>query len=127
MLVRIVLGIAMVYHGYSKVVPAGGLHGDPMSAMNHWAHVVQGMGLPRWLGYVSALTEFVGGICLILGLLTRLCAFLVTINLLVATLMVNIHRGYSGSEYSIALAAMAFLVLVAGPGKVALDRRLGLT
>src|SRR5947209_2649822 len=127
MLVRIVLGIAMVYHGYSKVVPAGGFHGDHMSAVNHWAHVVQGMGLPRWLGYVSALTEFVGGIFLILGLLTRFCAFLVTINLLVATLMVNIHRGYSGSEYSVALAAMAFLVLVAGPGKAALDRRLGLT
>src|SRR4051812_16449176 len=110
MLVRIVLGVAMVYHGYSKVIPAGGLHGDHMSAMNHWAHIVQGMGMPRWLGYVSAVTEFLGGIFLILGLLTRLCSLFVTINMLVATLIVNIHKGYSGSEYSIALAAMAFLV-----------------
>jgi putative oxidoreductase len=127
MLLRIVLGVAMVFHGYSKVVPAGGLQGDHLSALNHWAHIVQGMGLPRWLGYVSALTEFVGGIFLILGLLTRFCAFLVTVNMLFAIAMVNIHKGYAGAEYSVALAAMAFLVLVAGPGKGALDRRLGLT
>ena len=98
-----------------------------MAALNHWAHFVQGLGLPPWLGYVSALTEFLGGIFLILGLLTRFCAFLVTINMLVALVRVNLHKGYSGAEYSIALAAMAFLILVAGPGKAALDRRLGLS
>ena len=127
MLVRIVLGVAMVYHGWSKVVPAGGLHGNLMAPLDHWAHYVQSLGLPRWLGYVSGLTEFVGGIFLILGLLTRFCALLVTVNLLVAIFCVTIHHGYSGSEYTLALAVMAFLLLVTGPGKAALDRRLGLS
>ena len=127
MVLRIVLGTSMVYHGWSKVIPANGLHGDPMSALNHWAHFVQGLGMPRWLGYVSGLTEFLGGIFLVLGLLTRLCAFLVTINMLVAIFWVNIHKGYAGAEYSIALAAMAFLILTTGPGKAAVDGRLGLS
>lgn len=126
MLLRIVLGAAMLYHGWSKVIPAGGLHADPMAALNRWAHSVQALGMPRWLGYVSAFTEFAGGLFLIFGLLTRFCAFLVTINMLVAIFRVNIHRGYADAEYSIALAAMAFLILTTGPGKAALDRRLGL-
>lgn len=126
MFLRIALGAAMVYHGWAKVVPGSGLHGDPMSALNHWAHFVEGLGLPRWLGYVSALTEFVGGIFLVIGLLTRLCAFLVTINMLVAIFLVNLHKGYSNAEYSVALGVMAFLILTTGPGKAAVDRRLGL-
>lgn len=116
----------MVYHGWSKVIPSGGLHGDLMAPLNHWARFVEGLGMPHWLGYASALTEFFGGIFLILGFLTRFCAFLVTLNMLVALFRLNIHKGYAGAEYSIALAAMAFLILLTGPGKAALDRRLGL-
>lgn len=43
----------------------------------------------------------------------------------VAIVAVNIHDGYSGSEYSLALAAIAILLLLAGPGKAALDRKIG--
>lgn len=98
-----------------------------MSAMNHWAHFVQGLGMPLWLGYVSALTEFLGGLFLILGFLTRFCAFLVMINMLVALVRLNIHKGYSGAELPIALVAIAFLLILTGSGKAALDRRLGLS
>lgn len=116
----------MLYHGWSKVIPGGGFHGNLMAPLDHWAHFVEGLGLPRWLGYVSALTEFLGGIFLILGFLTRFCAFMVMLNMLVALFRLNIHKGYSGAEYSISLAAMAFLILLTGAGKAALDRRLGL-
>lgn len=126
-LLRIVLGVAMVYNGWPKVIPAGGLRGNHFVALDHFAHFVQTLGLPHWLGYVSAFTEFLGGIFLILGLLTRFCAFLVTINMLAAIALVNIHRGYLGSAYTLALAAMAFLLLLTGSGKAALDRRLGLS
>ena len=117
LLLRLALGACMIYHGYGKVVPD--------NAMDHFAHYVVSLGMPYWLGYVSAFTEFAGGIFLILGLFTRLFAFLVTINMLVAIFAVTIHQGYSGSEYAIALAAMAILLLLAGPGKAALDRKIG--
>ena len=58
---RLVLGVAMVYHGYGKVIPAHGLHDRPLAALDHWSHYVGTLGLPPWLGYISALTEFLGG------------------------------------------------------------------
>jgi putative oxidoreductase len=124
-LLRMVLGVAMVYNGYSKVIPAGGLHGNSFAALEHHSHFVASLGLPYWLGYVSALTEFLGGILILLGLLTRFAAFMIAINMLVALLLVNRHHGYSGSEYSLALFAIAVMLLFTGAGAMAVDRRIG--
>ncbi|WP_260704908.1 DoxX family protein [Edaphobacter flagellatus] len=128
LLMRLVLGAAMIYHGYSKVIPAGGFHGGNMfSALERHSHYVASLGLPYWLGIVSALTEFVGGILLVLGLLTRFAAFLVAVNMLVAIVMVNRHHGYAGSEYSLALLAIAVMLFFYGAGACAMDRRFGLS
>jgi putative oxidoreductase len=127
-LMRLVLGVAMMAHGYSKVVPAGGFHrGNTFSALEHFAHYVSSLGLPWWLGYVSALTEFLGGLLILLGLLTRFAAFMIACNMAVALLLVTRHHGYSGSEYSLALFVIALMLLFYGAGTVALDRRLGLS
>jgi putative oxidoreductase len=83
--------------------------------------------MPYWLGYVSALTEFIGGIFLIFGLLTRVAAFMVAINMLFAILLVNRHHGYAGSEYTLALFVIAMMLTFCGAGAFALDRRLGLS
>jgi putative oxidoreductase len=123
---RLVLGIAMLYHGWSKVIPAGGFHGgNAFSAIERHSHYVASLGLPYWLGIVSALTEFVGGALLLLGLFTRFAAFLVSVNMLVALIMVNRHHGYSGSEYSLALLVIALMLFFYGAGVCALDRKLG--
>lgn len=117
LLMRLALGASMIFHGYSKVVPHG--------ALDHHAHYVASLGLPYWLGYVSALTEFAGGILLVLGLLTRFAAFLISINMLVALITVNRHHGYSGSEYSLALFVIAAMLVFYGAGTLALDRKIG--
>ena len=41
-------------------------------------------GLPAWLGYVSAFTEFLGGLLILVGFFTRAAAFAVFIDLFVA-------------------------------------------
>jgi putative oxidoreductase len=123
---RLVLGIAMLYHGWSKVIPPGGFHGgNAFSAIERHSHYVASLGLPYWLGIVSALTEFVGGSLLLLGLFTRFAAFLVAVNMLVALIMVNRHHGYSGSEYSLALLVIALMLFFYGAGVCALDRKIG--
>ncbi len=128
LLLRLALGMAMVYAGWPKVMPAGGFHGNNMfSALQHWDAAVLHMGLPAWLGIVSALTEFLGGILLLLGLLTRFVAVLVAINMAVALWKVNLHHGYAGSQYSLALLTMALMLAAYGSGALALDRRLGLS
>ena len=125
-LLRLVLGVAMVYNGHGKIIPAGGLHAPPLSAVEHYSRYIGSLGIPAWLGYVSAATEFFGGILVLLGLLTRFAAFMVAGNMLVALFSVNLHHGYSGSEYTLALIAMAVMLLCTGGGALALDRRIGL-
>ena len=119
LVLRLVLGAAMAYHGYQKVVPHG--------ALVHHEQFVRTLGLPGWLGIVSAWTEFAGGILLVLGLLTRFAAFMVAGNMLVALVKVNLHHGYAGAEYSLALFAMAVALVVMGGGALAADRRIGLS
>jgi putative oxidoreductase len=128
-LLRIVLGIAMLVHGFPKVlILAGAPYRIHISAaLAQSAHAATVLGLPHWFSTFSALTEFLGGILLILGLLTRFAAFLVTLDLLTFLIFSDIHHGYTGSEYPLALTAIAFLLLLTGPGKAALDRKLGLT
>jgi putative oxidoreductase len=114
---RLILGVSMAVHGYQKVLP--------VSALHHYAHYVATLGLPYWLGYVSAYTEFVGGILLVLGLFTRLAAFLVAINMLAAFVTVGIHQGFGIYNYILALAVLAIMLLFYGAGAMALDRKIG--
>jgi putative oxidoreductase len=125
LILRLVLGASMLYHGWEKVVPSNFPHGSLFSALNHYAHYIGSLGLPQWLAYVSAFTEFVGGICLVLGLFTRLFAGLVAINMAVAIFALTIHRGYGASELPLAMLAIALMLLFSGAGKAALDRRTG--
>jgi putative oxidoreductase len=125
-LLRLILGCAMIYHGYHKVIPAGSFNGhNAFSAMQHHSHVVVSLGLPYWLGYVSALTEFFGGILILLGFFTRFAAFMVAINMLVALIAVDLRHGYAHSELPLALFAIAVMLLFYGAGALALDRKIG--
>jgi putative oxidoreductase len=127
-LLRVALGVAMLVHGWEKLIPPGSLHrSHPLAGIEAFNHFVVTLGLPYWLGYVSVATEFLGGAFLIVGLLTRFWAFMVVGNMLVALWKVNIHHGYSGSEYTVALITMALMLVVAGSGAFALDRRLGIS
>ena len=127
-LIRIALGVSMVFHGWEKLIPPGGLHrSHPLAGINAFNHFVATLGLPYWLGYVSAGTEFLGGACLIFGFLTRFFAFLVLGNMLVALWKVNLHHGYAGSEYTITLITMAFMLVAAGSGALSFDRRMGIS
>jgi putative oxidoreductase len=117
LVLRLALGLSMTVHGYHKVVP----HHE----LAHFSHYVTSLGLPYWLGYVSAFTEFVGGILLIIGLLTRLAAALIAINMLVALFTIGIHQGFGIYNYMTALAAMAIMLLFYGAGTMALDRKIG--
>jgi putative oxidoreductase len=67
----------------------------------------------------------VGGVLVLLGLLTRFAAFMIACNMLVALVMVNRHHGYAGSEYPLALLVIAIMLLFYGAGTLALDRKIG--
>ena len=117
LVMRLVLGAIMTAHGYHKVF--GGLHG--------FVHAVGSMGLPSWLGYISAFTELLGGLLLIIGFFTRPAAFAISINLSVAIWKVHLHNGLLGSpdhpgyEFPLAAATLAFALIFFGGGPISLD------
>ena len=118
LVLRLAIGLSMAVHGYEKVIPHGALH--------HHAHYIATLGIPYWLGYVSAWTEFAGGILLLIGLFTRLAAAFVAINLLVALFTVGIHQGFGIYNYILALATIATTLVFYGSGALSLDRRFGI-
>ena len=94
----------------------GGLH--------HHVEMVTHLGLPAWTAYLSAFTEFLGGLLLLLGLFTRIAALGICIDLSVAILKVHLHNGMlgpGGYELPLGLAALAFALIFFGGGSIALD------
>lgn len=111
---RLTLGIIMVAHGSHKVF--GNLH--------HFAESVGGMGLPSWLGYIAAFTEFLGGLLVLAGLFTRAAAFAICIEMIVAISKVHWHNGLTadhGVEFPLAVATLAFALIFFGAGPIAMD------
>ena len=114
LVLRIVLGVIMIGHGYSKVF--GGL--------SHHAQFIRSLGLPGWLAYISAVTEFFGGILVIAGLLTRCVSLAILIDLGVAIAKVHWKHGLLGEggyQFPLALAAIAFALVFFRGGPMAFD------
>ena len=83
---------------------------------------VSGMGIPVFLAYLSCYTEFLGGILIFLGLLTRPVAVAIFINMLVATLQLSHHGFFAGhAAYPFSLMMSALIILLTGPMKYSLD------
>jgi len=113
-ILRLVLGVVMIGHGWQKV--NGHLH--------EFASHVASLWLPAWLGYVSAFTEFGGGILLIAGLFTRCVAFAVLVDMIVAIARVHWKHGFMGNggyEFPLALWAIAFALIFFGAGAISID------
>ncbi|GGP47024.1 DoxX family protein [Saccharothrix coeruleofusca] len=117
---RLALGGVFVLHGAQKVF---GLFGGP--GIDGFANYLQGLGFreARVLAWVTGVTELGGGALLVLGLLTPLAAAGI-LGVMANVLVLNHRNGFflpDGVEFEAVLAAMAFAVLFAGPGRAALD------
>ena len=111
---RLVLGAVMIAHSRHKF----------FGHMQDYAHFIASLGIPAWLGYVSALTEFVGGILVLIGLVTRFVAAAILIDMGVAIAKVHWSHGLQGTggyEFPLSLAAIAFALVLFGGGPIAID------
>lgn len=114
LVLRVVLGVVMIGHGYPKIF--GGL--------SHHVQLVSSLGLPGWWAYLSTGAEFGGGILLIAGLFTRFAALAICLDLGVAIWKVHWKNGLLGNggyQFPLALAAIAFALIFFGAGPIALD------
>jgi putative oxidoreductase len=127
LLLRVVVGALFVGHGVQKLF--GWFGGDGMAAFTQSLAKLGIQPAPFW-AYFEAGTELVGGLLLILGLLTPLAAAALIGDMLVATFKVHAGKGLwaqqGGFEYNLVLIALLVAVGLIGPGMNSLDRHVGL-
>lgn len=117
LLVRVVVGLAMILHGWSKIQhPFGWMGADST--------------MPAVLQSLAAVSEFGGGMALISGLLVPLASFGIACTMAVAFYtmafkmsapFVAASRGPS-SELPAVYFCIAVLLIALGPGRYSLDR-----
>lgn len=121
-LLRITTGALLIPHGYGKLFTPGALEGT--------GQFFESVGFtPGYeLALLVGLVEFVGGLLLILGLLTRPVAVVVAVFMAQATLF---HAGNGflwsngGYEYPLFWTIAAVIIAIRGGGKLSVDRLIG--
>lgn len=114
LVLRIAAGIIFIYHGYGK------LFGD--IGMANFTGMVDGLGFPApaFFAWCAALSEFVGGIALILGAFTTVAGVLTAITMLVAFIGVK-NSAIPAGDADLALLAISAALAMMGAGKWSVD------
>ena len=118
---RIITGTIFAAHGAQKLFVYG-FEGVAGGFAN------MGIPFPTLVGPMVGLLEFVGGLALITGLLTRLAGTGLAINMLGAFLLVHLPAGFfmpDGYEFVLLLGASALTLTVSGAGRYSIDALIG--
>lgn len=125
-LIRFAAGIMLLPHGAQKLFGAfggGGIQGT--------AGFFAKMGIEPAVPMVvmAGLTEFVGGLLLAIGFLTRPAALAVFVLMMVAVFKVHLGAGFfagkGGYEFALLWGLVALGCLLRGGGPLSVDRALG--
>lgn len=114
LILRVSLGAMMLTHGWPKflkVIDGNFKFADPF-----------GLGEAPSL-ILAVLAEFVGSIAIILGLLTRLNAFLLAFTMFTAGFIQHADDPFGQKEKALLYLAGFIVLLLSGPGKHSLDDR----
>ena len=109
---RASIGVIFILHGYSKIGNEG------------FAGWLPSLGIPAEMQMLIALAELVPGIFLIIGVLTRISASILSIIMVVAIFHVKgagSITGDGGFEFDLILLAASLVIIVAGPGRASLS------
>src|SRR5271165_6381221 len=129
-ILRLILGIVFFAHGAQKMLGWFGGYGFTGTM----GFFTQKMGIPAPLAFLAICAEFFGGLGLIVGLFSRIAAFGIIINMLVAIFTVHHVNGFfmnwtgqqkgEGFEYHLLVIALGIVVMLKGAGALSLDRML---
>lgn len=125
---RLILGVVFFMHGAQKALGWFGGYGYA-GTMQFFTH---GLHIPAAFAFLAIMAEFLGGIGLIVGFLSRIAAIGIAINMLVAIFKIHCHFGFfmnwsgtqkgEGYEYHLLALALCLVILVKGAGALSIDR-----
>jgi putative oxidoreductase len=127
-ILRLVLGLIFFAHGAQKML--GWFGGFGFSGT--MGFFTGAMHIPAPLAFLAIAAEFFGGLGLILGFLTRIAAFGIAVNMLVAIAKVHgafgLFMNWSGTqkgegfEFHLLVLAMTAFLMIRGAGAFSVDR-----
>lgn len=127
-IIRVILGLVFLPHGAQKLL--GWFGGSGFSATMHMFETRYQV--PSLIAFLAIAAEFFGGLGLVFGLLSRIAAFGIAANMLVAIFAVHHVNGFfmnwsgrqkgEGIEYHLLVLAMTAAIIVGGSGALSLDR-----
>jgi putative oxidoreductase len=119
---RIPAAIIFIAHGAQKLFGSFGGYG--LEGTGQWMASI-GLEPGYQLALLAGSAEFFGGIALLIGLLVRPAALMLSITMLVAIFSVHFANGLfmtnNGYEFGLALFAISISLMFSGAGKLALD------
>ncbi|MEO7337717.1 MAG: DoxX family protein, partial [Caldimonas sp.] len=106
LILRVTLGILILFHGVSKIVGGIGFVSGALTKM----------GMPAGIGYLVYVGEVVAPLMLIIGVWTRPAALVIAINMVVAVLLAHTSQLFTMSKsggYALELQAMYLFTAIA--------------
>lgn len=111
--IRASIGAIFIIHSLKKFEPS-------------WQEWLVGIGLPPEMQLPIALAEFIGGIVLIAGVMTRIAGAIFSVILLGAIFHIRWENGFfvsqGGWEWDLIMLAAVLFIIAVGPGKISLSR-----
>ncbi|EEX36361.1 DoxX family protein [Vibrio metschnikovii] len=120
---RIPIGIVFMAHGAQKLF--GWFGGYGLEGTGQWMASI-GLGPGMLMAFLAGSGEFFGGLAILLGILTRPAAAVLSVTMLVAIFAVHFEHGLfmsnGGYEFALALLAASVSLMMSGAGKLSIDQ-----
>jgi len=126
-ILRLALGVVFFAHGAQKMLGWFGGYGFSGTM----GFFTGGMHIPAIFAFLAIAAEFFGSLGLLLGFLTRIAAFGITVNMLVAIAMVHHAFGFfmnwtgmqkgEGFEFHLLVLAITTFLMIRGAGAFSVD------
>ena len=110
--IRASIGVIFVIHSLKKFDPS-------------WQEWLISIGIPPEMQLPIALAEFIGGIFLIVGVLTRITGSIFAVIILGAIFHIRWENGFfvseGGWEWDLVMLSVVLVIIAAGPGRVSIS------